>query len=358
MTLPASGLITLGDINEELGRSRTAAIQLDKAENGDYGTINTCSPSYPNGANPAKISEWYGYNHNAVCSYSTKSLLCVQGTGGGGGLGNSLIYGGAWSDISTDQPYFNEDGGGFTFATWLQVSAENESNYYMASHLATSQDTCFWSVDIFNILVSGASQGDAVLVFTISDGTEQNTFNCILNSSANSSSTGISTDRGWGKGTASLQSANFSLALEVGDVNANNFSHLAICWDAGATGSSRFKVYWNGNSLSVSTISGPNTLSNPSWDQETLWIGGSYPSELSSGLFWDESTYFYEDCLTSSEVSEIYNNGAPQNQTSYSFTYSNLLYRYENSGSLGDEVNGDFNLDNSLGSPTSSTQHA
>ena len=358
MTLPASGLITLGDINEELGRSRTAAIQLDKAENGDYGTINTCSPFFPNGANPAKISEWYGYNHNAVCSYSTKSLLCLQGSGGGGGLGNSLIYGDAWSNISTDQPYFNEDGAGLTFATWLQVSTEDSPNYYMVGHLATSGSSTQWALNIFNVGNAGSTQGDAILIFTINDGTEGNEFHCILNSSANSSNTGISTDRGWGKGTAVYANPSYSLALEVGNVNANNFSHLAICWDAGATGASRFKVYWNGNSLSVSQASGPNTLSNPSWDQETLWIGGSYPSELSSGLFWDESTYFYENCLTSTEVNEIYNNGAPQNESSYSFSYTNLLYRYENAGSLGDSVGGAFDLGQSLGSPSSSTEHA
>ena len=358
MTLPASGLLTLGDINVELGRSRTAAIQLDKAENGDYGTINTCSPSYPSGVNPAKISEWYGYNHSAVCSYSTKSMLCLQGSGGAG-IGNTLIYGGNWSDLSTDQPYFNEDGAGFTFATWLQMKAENATDYYMVGHLATNASgTPAWSINIFNDGNAGSTQGDSTLVFTINDGSEGNTFNCILNSSANSSSTGISTDRGWGIGTAVFANPSYSLALEVGDVNANNFSHLAVCFDAGATGASRFKVYWNGNSLSVSQVSGPNTLSNPSWDQETLWIGGSYPSELSAGLYWDESTYFYENCLTSTEVDEIYNNGAPQNQSSYTFSYTNLLYRYETAGALGDEAGGAFNLDQSFGTPTSSTQHA
>jgi len=358
MTLPKSGILTLGDINEELGRSRTAAIQLDKAENGDYGTINTCSPFYPVAGNPAKISEWYGYNHNAVCSYSTKSMLCVQGSGGAG-VGNTLIYGGNWSDISTDQPYFNEENGGFTFATWLQVSAENATDYYMVGHLATNASgTPAWSMNIFNIGGAGSTQGDAVLFFNITDGSEGNTFTCVLNSSANTSNTGIATDRGWGKGTALYANPSYSLPLQVGNVNANNFSHLAVCFDAAATGASRFKVYWNGNSLSVSQLSGPNTLSNPSWDQETLWIGGSYPSELSSGLFWDESTYFYENCLTSTEVDEIYNNGAPQNENSYSFSYTNLLYRYENSGALGDEAGGAFNLDQSFGNPTSSTEHA
>ena len=64
MTLPRTGQLGLGDINVELGRSRTAQISLDTAENGGYGTINLNSRSSPNATNPAAVSEWYGYNHN------------------------------------------------------------------------------------------------------------------------------------------------------------------------------------------------------------------------------------------------------------------------------------------------------
>ena len=63
MTLPRTGQIGLGDINAELGRSRTTQISLDTAENGGYGTINLNSRSSPNATNPAAVSEWYGYNH-------------------------------------------------------------------------------------------------------------------------------------------------------------------------------------------------------------------------------------------------------------------------------------------------------
>lgn len=65
MTLQASGQIKFSDINIELGRSSTAQIKLDLAENGTYGTIQKCSLPRPNPNNPAAISEWYSYNHNA-----------------------------------------------------------------------------------------------------------------------------------------------------------------------------------------------------------------------------------------------------------------------------------------------------
>jgi hypothetical protein len=66
MTLVSSGTIRMSDINTELGRSSTATISLDSAENGSYATINTNSTSRPSSTNPASMSEWYGYNHNAA----------------------------------------------------------------------------------------------------------------------------------------------------------------------------------------------------------------------------------------------------------------------------------------------------
>jgi type II secretory pathway component PulC len=66
MALQSSGQISMGDINVELGRTRTAIISLDTAENGGYVTINARSTNKPSATNPATISEWYSYNHSGV----------------------------------------------------------------------------------------------------------------------------------------------------------------------------------------------------------------------------------------------------------------------------------------------------
>jgi hypothetical protein len=63
MTLQSSGAISLSQINTELGRSSTATISIDSAENGTYSAINITSPSRPNGSRPNSFSEWYSYNH-------------------------------------------------------------------------------------------------------------------------------------------------------------------------------------------------------------------------------------------------------------------------------------------------------
>lgn len=65
MALPSSGTIKMSQINTELGRSSNAQISLDSAENGSYATINTNSASRPSAGNPARLSEWLGYNHTA-----------------------------------------------------------------------------------------------------------------------------------------------------------------------------------------------------------------------------------------------------------------------------------------------------
>lgn len=78
MAIPSSGQIRAQTINFELGRTRTSTLSIDTAENGGYGAINTNSESYPNAANPAAYSEWYGYDHDAG--------------GGGGGTIITLGY--------------------------------------------------------------------------------------------------------------------------------------------------------------------------------------------------------------------------------------------------------------------------
>jgi hypothetical protein len=79
MTLPSAGnQIAMSQINTELGRSSNATISLDTAENGGYVAINTNSPSYPSAGNPAAMSEWWSYNHNATTT--TAGCQCISNT--------------------------------------------------------------------------------------------------------------------------------------------------------------------------------------------------------------------------------------------------------------------------------------
>ena len=86
MALQSSGTIKMSEINTELGRSSTATISLDSAENGTYATINTGSSSYPSSTNPASMSEWHGYDHSA--SSLTAIVISDSGAGDSNGACN------------------------------------------------------------------------------------------------------------------------------------------------------------------------------------------------------------------------------------------------------------------------------
>lgn len=57
------GSVSMSAINSELGRSSTAGISLNTAEDGGYVCINQFSGARPASDQPAAMSEWKGYNH-------------------------------------------------------------------------------------------------------------------------------------------------------------------------------------------------------------------------------------------------------------------------------------------------------
>jgi len=67
MILPTSGVISMGEINVELGRARATSISLNSAQNGNVVAIRQSASPKPSptgsGNNVASISEWYGYQH-------------------------------------------------------------------------------------------------------------------------------------------------------------------------------------------------------------------------------------------------------------------------------------------------------
>jgi hypothetical protein len=121
MAIAAAGEISFGTINQELGRSFTALIGIDEAENGVYATINTNSAFRPDAANPASISEWYRYNHTAgpsvQCTFSPSNTITPTSNNLNGslvitGVPGSLVlnvFGGACARCSTEA-YFQISG--------------------------------------------------------------------------------------------------------------------------------------------------------------------------------------------------------------------------------------------------------
>lgn len=87
MVLPASGQISMSDINTELGRSSTAEISLNQASLGTYRALNSGCSTPPSSTNPDSMSEWYSYDQ---CCYFGSFTY-----DGGGNLGSDCSsYGG------------------------------------------------------------------------------------------------------------------------------------------------------------------------------------------------------------------------------------------------------------------------
>ena len=337
MTLQLSGILEASDINVELGRAATATFSITDAATGVYGAINTCSPYYPNGTVPHAYSEWYGYNHLAVCSYSTHSLdVSKQNT-------TNFIYGDDWSDLSTVSPVFED--GGFTFAFWAQMASSGVSVVYLTSlaKVGTGGSILITAENGFS-----PTKTAYLTIYISLPGTASASWTAQLNSTGNTSNTGIATSEVWGNGTSSES---------IGSVNANNFAHIAVSYDGSQTEADCVKIYWNGQSLDLSFTG--DDLSNVTWSDQFLTVGGSYPSELSSGCFIDDYVFYYEDTLTEEEIAEIYNNGEPQAESSYSFSYDNVKLLFEDEPEMGLDSNSNYNLGNVYSAPAvQSTEHA
>lgn len=70
----------MSQINTELNRSASAQISLDSAENGSYAAINNCSTFRPSSTNPARMSEWYSYNHSQTCTLCNTDVTITAST--------------------------------------------------------------------------------------------------------------------------------------------------------------------------------------------------------------------------------------------------------------------------------------
>jgi len=151
MTLQSSGQISMSQINTELGRSSTATISLDTAENGGYATINTNSSSRPSSGNPAAMSEWYSYNHNAsppcifIGSYTDHGAIddtCCYS------YGSFNVYGNGNLTLNTTTLYTNNTCTTTVQSQYGTTSLSNSSlgsQQYLeinASSVVTAIETC------------------------------------------------------------------------------------------------------------------------------------------------------------------------------------------------------------------------
>lgn len=153
MTLPSTGSLSMSQINTELGRSATATISLDTAENGGYATINEASCKRPDAANPARISEWRGYDHNASAAKNRFVYAQLQASISLAYPLWNIIYqvnSGGWTTLVSNLPRTAttcaQRGAGFTVndGDYLEVAVQNANGISVAynAQAGTTTSNC------------------------------------------------------------------------------------------------------------------------------------------------------------------------------------------------------------------------
>lgn len=172
MALPASGnSISLSQINTELGRSATAQVSLNTAEDNGYVAINGCSLYRPRAANPAKFSEWFSYNHAATCNYCYNGSNAITGSfsltpGNYVNLAFPISFQGAVGESTITLTTSNVTGGTINAQAYFsQYSTTYNSYIYL-----NSPEAGLYAPGITNATASSASVGSRAADYGGTDG--------------------------------------------------------------------------------------------------------------------------------------------------------------------------------------------
>ena len=339
MTLPLSGPLEASDINVELGRSATAVMSIKDAATGVYGAINTCSIPHPNGTAPHAYSEWYGYNHNAICLNSYYAFLDDINTG----TSNKLysLTKDYWTQVSSSRP---SPASKMTVSFWMKmVNNWGVNRAGLIEFTAGSSNNTLqidWRLEE-DILNPGTYFADVLLFFKVG-ATFLLTSVVNLADANNSSLTGINPGGYWDIGN-------------TGYVDTNGYSLITIVIDYAKYGTSGYaEWYWNDTLLTVpwqtppgngeSYTDGVSSLSGPNWTNSKLYVGGSFG--LSAECQLDGFAVFLDAALNQSDVTSIYNGGAVAGISKYTNISSNVLfYNFESdTPNIGLETGGTYSM--------------
>ena len=348
MAVPTTGAISLGKIRQELETSNyaagvynAAATNLDTAENGGYYTLNPCSPSLPLAANPAKMSEWRGYDHDAPCGVSSGSYYDYDGALGNGGYlahgntnltrepGNLLqanlydkwtlsmwVRPGLMSNDGTHPEYGRE----YPIWEWHDRVNDYHVTVYLLDYIATS------NTNQLALRIGSTSTNYRVWGVYLSDAT-------------NIGVTGV--------GGGSWSSNN------LGSTNSNNFINLGFVYDITQTAPiDRFKVYWNGLPLTTTIYNSVGTggPANILFNDTKLSVGYSdYFRNNSTGRLWfgyiDWISYANQYGASAANMTTIWNSGSPLDHGSLTPISSNFIQWKLNDGTDPEPNEAGANLD-------------
>ena len=309
MAVPSSGTLSLAGIRAEIttntyNASATVVTGLGEASTGTYGTINTGNDSAdrPNGSVPHSMAEFYSYDHDINTFNNTKAVSRSLT----GGTGQSITF-------TSDAYSFMVEAATWSISFWIRAgwtSALNTNIHFIIGHAQPEEGNATYQLeDMIRVFYDEPTRKLFVAYGnkTTSSNGKQKRISFDLAASGNSNVTGIGSG-GWNSSTR-------------GNTGDDNFTMITVTKDQNRSPSTNdLKVYWNAAELATRVVVNNDTLA-VAMDSEAsrLWSVGSngkYGSndQIKSGNS-AETEYtditFWNVPLSSSNVSTMYNSGAP-----------------------------------------------
>ena len=251
MALQSSGAISISDIKTELGSTDNSlqALSLDAGFTA-----------------PHAMSDFYGYSAAASNLYYWDF---GENDGGATFTGNA-----------------GTSAGPFSFSLWIRPSwAASDTNVLLFEINANNGNNTDRLMLIYDY-------GFNRLVFRYRAGSSNHHLNWALNqnSAAGSISRWHSTSRG--------------------PVNSDGFAHIAGTFDPTQTSAANgLKLYWNGTAFSTTITQANGTRAD--FAKTHMYINVAFNGNSDRNAEYDNIAFWFNRLLTSSQISTLYNSGAP-----------------------------------------------
>jgi len=333
MVIPSSGTISLAGIKNEVDEDDYTAgesyTNISLTGIVDETDLNENSDSVPNQSTPHAMSEWYGYDHDAVASFvNAKAVSKTISTG----TSNAITF------TDTDDTFNFTEGEAWTISFWIKAgwsSSLNTNIHFIVGH---KSGTSYQVEDGIKVLYNESNNRIQVRYGnkTTSSNTWYKDGQWLFHANSGAYAAGYA--------AAGLGSTYWS-ASNRGYVNSDNYTLITIT-KAATNIASSLKLYWNANAAGAAPIQSnagtANISSIPmSATDNRLWSLGSrgdYGSidqdkaGNSSATLYNDVTIWNKE-LSSSEVTSLYNSGTVMDATTHSAS-SNLVgyWKFEGNG--------------------------
>ena len=263
MAVPDSGILSLAGIRAELATntynaSATTQTSLLQCSNGTVATINTANASSdrPDGSTPHAMSEFYAYDHD-LSSFTDNISFDFDGT----------------NDYLTRSPIGNSMQTTGSVSAWVKLDSMSANGF------------------IFQLKAEEGTDDQIILLWNNASGVIRGNVKFQGTTNVVDSGSGLENDGNWHHVVLTWGSGSKTAA--------NNYARIYI--DGSETDNDAIGNTWGEDAEVAEIVIGRNSI------QSNAYFNGHI-----------NDVAIFDDILTSSEVSTIYNSGSPKDESSHS----------------------------------------